>query len=51
MMMMREEGNIAQEIKEIINNTKSRRRKKNTERSISIRRQIHVYDSVHIAIR
>lgn len=49
-MMMREEGNIAQEIKEIINNTKSRRRK-NTERSISIRRQIHVYDSIHIAIR
>lgn len=28
MMMMREDGNIAQEIKEIIHNTKSRRKKK-----------------------
>lgn len=54
-MVMRNDSNIAQEIKKIINNTankkQNKKQKKNKERSISVRRHIHVNDPIDVAIR
>lgn len=54
-MVMREDNNIAQEIKEIIHNTERTKKqkgkkKKNTARSVSVRRHIHIYGSIHVTV-